>query len=62
MSPKRKTTAKPKVSAIADTPATVRVQVVREYVGSPRGGEVIEVTRTPHLDKLIRAGFYKAVR
>lgn len=62
MSPKRKTTAKPKVSAIADTPATIRVRVARVYVGSPPLGEVIEVTRTPHLDKLIRAGFYKVVR
>lgn len=62
---RRKSTRNP--SAIAEgktveTPATVRVEVVRAYVGSPPLGSVIDVTLTDHLRRLIRAGFMKVVR
>ncbi|MGW0681818.1 hypothetical protein ACWD2L_00450 [Streptomyces sp. NPDC002754] len=55
MTTKRRTTKK------TAAPATVRVEVVREFVGSPSRGDVIEVTRTHRLDTLIRAGFFKEV-
>lgn len=59
MATKRRKTAKPDPSAIAEAPKTVQVRVVRAYVGSPPLGSVIEVTLTDHLKKLIRAGFMK---
>jgi hypothetical protein len=59
MATKRRKAAKPALSAIADTPKTVQVRVVRAYVGSPPLGSVIEVTMTDHLKRLIRAGFMK---
>ncbi|MFJ8934026.1 hypothetical protein ACIRLA_46425 [Streptomyces sp. NPDC102364] len=59
MSPKKRTAKK--TTTPAPAPRTVRVQVMRRYIGSPDVGDTVTVACTPYLRKLIRAGFLRQV-
>jgi hypothetical protein len=56
---RKKTTTPAKTTAPA--PVRVRVRVARLFVGSPPLGEVVTLTRSTYLNKLIRAGFLKVL-